>query len=339
MMPFAAPRKMVENGGRFNAQPAPDTKDCPKDALMPTDVLPTEPCLPKWLLAVPPARPVLIAGPTASGKSGLALALARAQGRAVVNADALQVYDNWRVLTARPSVEETAQAPHFLYGHIGATQSYSVGHWLRDLADILASQQPVVIVGGTGLYFSALTAGLVDIPAIAPEVRAQSAARHAEIGLAGMVADLDAATAAQIDTANPARVLRAWEVLQATGRGLAAWQADTGAPLLALGSSCALVLQPQPDWLAARIDARFDHMIANGALDEARAALQHWEPNQPSAKAIGAPELVAHLRGDIPLSEAIARAKLASRQYAKRQRTWFRSRMKDWHPLDPETLT
>ena len=306
---------------------------------MPIDVLPTEPCLPEWLLAVPPARPVLIAGPTASGKSGLALALARAQGRAVVNADALQVYSNWRVLTARPSVEETAQAPHFLYGHIGATQSYSVGHWLRDLADILASQQPVVIVGGTGLYFSALTAGLVDIPAIAPEVRAQSAARHAEIGLAGMVADLDAATAAQIDTANPARVLRAWEVLHATGRGLAAWQADTGAPLLALGSSCALVLQPQPDWLAARIDARFDHMIANGALDEARAALQDWEPNQPSAKAIGAPELVAHLRGDIPLSEAIARAKLASRQYAKRQRTWFRSRMKDWRPLDPETLT
>ena len=120
---------------------------------MPIDVLPTDPQIPKWLHAVPPTRPVLIAGPTASGKSGLALALARAQGRAVVNADALQVYSNWRILTARPSIEETAQAPHFLYGHIAATQSYSVGQWLRDLADILASKQPVVIVGGTGLYF------------------------------------------------------------------------------------------------------------------------------------------------------------------------------------------
>lgn len=276
--------------------------------------------------------PVLIAGPTASGKSALAMELAARDGRVIVNADALQVYGCWRLLTARPSPEEERSLPHALYGHIGQDQPYSVGHWLRDLRGLMS--QPVVIVGGTGLYFLGLTEGLADVPDIPPEVRvAGDALRAAD--LPAMVADLDAETAARIDLANPARVQRAWEVLRATGRGLAAWQADTPAPLMPRAAVEALVLRPEVDWLNARIDRRFDQMMAMGALEEARAALGWWNPTLPAARAIGAPELIAHLRGELPLPAAIDAAKLASRQYAKRQRTWFRSRMRDWVSLVP----
>ncbi len=288
-----------------------------------------------WIGAVDPARPVLIAGPTASGKSALALALARRQGRAVVNADALQVYARWRILTARPSPEEEAQVPHRLYGMVGRDEAWSVGHWLRAVADLLAEDPRPVIVGGTGLYFTALTEGLAEIPAVPLALRAEADRRMAARGVAALAAELDAETRARIDTRNPARVQRAWEVLQATGRGLAGWQAATGAPLIPPGAAQAVVLRPPRDWLAARIDARFDAMIAAGALDEVRGELPFWRPNAPSARAIGAPELVAHLRGEVPLADAIAAAKAASRQYAKRQRTWFRNRMRDWPGLDP----
>ncbi|MDQ2068022.1 tRNA (adenosine(37)-N6)-dimethylallyltransferase MiaA [Xinfangfangia sp. CPCC 101601] len=275
-------------------------------------------------------RPVLIAGPTASGKSALALELAARDGRTVVNADALQVYDNWRILTARPSVADEASALHALYGHIARDAEWSVGHWLRAVLPLLS--RPVVIVGGTGLYFTALTEGLADIPAVPAEIRSKGdALRQADFP--AMVAALDAPTAARTDLANPARVQRAWEVLQATGRGLAAWQADTPAPALALPKAEALVLRPEVDWLNRRIDQRFDAMIAGGALDEVRAELPYWAPERPSSRAIGAPELVAHLRGESDLDEAIRAGKLASRQYAKRQRTWFRSRMEDWQDI------
>lgn len=272
--------------------------------------------------------PVLVAGPTASGKSALAMELAARDGRVVVNADALQVYDCWRVLTARPSVADEAAVPHALYGHVGRDEAWSVGHWLRAAAPLL--ERPVVIVGGTGLYFSALTEGLAEVPDIPPEVRAEADQRRAAGGLAGMLAELDAATAARIDRANGARVQRAWEVLRATGRGLADWQRQTGAPILPLAAAEALVIRPDVAWLDARIERRFDMMMAEGALEEVRAELPFWQPARPSARAIGAPELVAHLRGEIGLDAAVASAKLASRRYAKRQRTWFRNRMKLW---------
>ncbi len=275
--------------------------------------------------------PVLIAGPTASGKSALALALAARDGRVIVNADALQVYDCWRVLTARPSQADEAALPHALYGHVGRDQAYSVGHWLREVQPILP--RPVVIVGGTGLYLSALTQGLVDIPATPPEVRAKADARRAAHGIAALLGDLDAATTARIDTANPARVQRAWEVLRSTGRGLAAWQADTGPALLPLAEAQAWVIRPDVTWLDARIARRFAAMLAEGALDEAAAQLPGWDPGRAASKAIGAPELIAHLRGELPLAEATAAATLASRQYAKRQRTWFRSQMKAWRDI------
>ena len=277
--------------------------------------------------------PVLIAGPTASGKSALALALAQRDGRVIVNADALQVYARWRILTARPSLAEEGAAEHRLYGHIGRDVSYSVGHWLREVAAVLADSPPLVIVGGTGLYLSALTEGLADIPVTPAHVRAAADLRMANLGIAAVLADLDAATAARIDRANPARVQRAWEVLQTTGRGLADWQGATGPALVPLVDAEAMVLRPAVDWLNTRIDQRFDGMITSGALDEVAAELPFWDPRQPSSRAIGAPELVSHLRGETDLSTAIGAAKLASRQYAKRQRTWLRNRMKAWREV------
>jgi tRNA dimethylallyltransferase len=272
--------------------------------------------------------PVLIAGPTASGKSALAMELAARDGRTVVNADALQVYSNWRILTARPTVAEEAALSHALYGHIPRDAPYSVGHWLRDVVPLLS--RPVVIVGGTGLYLSALTEGLADIPPTPPQIREQADRLRASEGLAALLAGLDPATAARIDRRNPARVQRAWEVLRATGRGLADWQADTPAPRVPLSSAEPLVIRPDVAWLNTRIDRRFDAMIAAGALEEACTELPHWDPARPSARAIGAPELIAHLKGETDLPTAIAAAKLASHQYAKRQRTWFRSRMGGW---------
>ncbi|OYU40278.1 MAG: tRNA (adenosine(37)-N6)-dimethylallyltransferase MiaA [Pseudorhodobacter sp. PARRP1] len=275
--------------------------------------------------------PVLLAGPTASGKSAFAMELAARDGRVVVNADALQVYDCWRVLSARPSAADEAAADHALYGHVARDQAYSVGHWLREARGLL--DRPVVIVGGTGLYFSALTEGLSEIPATPPEVRARADGRLADEGIAALLAELDAVTAARIDTLNPARVQRAWEVQASTGRGLAAWQDATGPAALPLPRAEALVIRPDVGWLDARIARRFAAMLREGALDEVRAALPHWDPVQPWAKAIGAPELVAHLRGQISLAEAADAATLASRQYAKRQRTWLRSRMKAWREI------
>ena len=271
--------------------------------------------------------PVLIAGPTASGKSGLAMEIAARDGRVVINADALQVYGCWRVLTARPSVADEALVPHALYGHVGHDQPYSVGHWLRETCALL--DRPVVIVGGTGLYFRALTEGLAEVPPVPAAVRAAgNALRAGDFG--AMVAALDPPTAARIDLANGARVQRAWEVLQATGRGLADWQAATPAPALPLVQAEALVLRPDVDRLNARIDARFDAMMRRGALDEVGAALSSWNPDLASSRAIGAASLVAHLRGDILREDAVASAKQASRAYAKRQRTWLRARMRDW---------
>ncbi|MFN7225244.1 MAG: tRNA (adenosine(37)-N6)-dimethylallyltransferase MiaA [Paracoccaceae bacterium] len=284
----------------------------------------------KRLADVSREAPVLIAGPTASGKSTLAMSLAARDGRVIVNADALQVYGCWRLLTARPSVADEAALPHALYGHVDRNAPYSVGHWLREVQAWLA--QPVVIVGGTGLYFRALTEGLAEVPDIPAHVRAEAdALRIADLG--AMRAALDPQTAARIDLANPARVQRAWEVLRATGRGLVAWQQATPAPLVPMHRAEALVLRPDVDWLNLRIGNRFDQMMADGALGEVRTEFPFWQADRPSARAIGAPELMAHLRGEIGLDAAVALAKVASRQYAKRQRTWLRSHMRDWSDI------
>ena len=281
------------------------------------------------MIEIHPSRPVLIAGPTASGKSALALTIAERQGGVIVNADALQVFDGWRVLTARPDDADLARAPHRLYGHVPFDAPYSVGDWLRDLTPLLDGARPI-IVGGTGLYFAALTEGLAEIPPTPPAIRAEGDAMPLPV----LLDALDPATAARIDRANRARVQRAWEVLQTTGRPLADWQDATPPPLLPLAQATAIAIDAPKDWLTPRIARRFETMLAGGALDEARAMLPRWDAAHPSSKAIGAPELIAHLQGHLTLDQARDAAVIATRQYAKRQRTWARKRMRDWHWLD-----
>jgi len=285
------------------------------------------------LSAIPADRPVLIAGPTASGKSALALRVAERDGRQIVNADALQVFDNWRVLTARPSKDEEARAPHRLYGHLPADASYSVGDWLRDLAPLLRVPTPPVIVGGTGLYFSALTEGLANIPPVSADIRRDGEERLKSGGLDALLHDLDRETCSRIDQSNPARVLRAWEVLRAT------WQDRTAPPLLPLSDCHPIVIDAPRDWLSPRIARRFSAMLATGALEEARHNLDGWDPARQSARAIGAADLIAHLNGALTLEAAADRAVIATRQYAKRQRTWLRARMADWHWVSAEALS
>ncbi|AGT08983.1 tRNA (adenosine(37)-N6)-dimethylallyltransferase MiaA [Paracoccus aminophilus] len=280
-----------------------------------------------------PDRTVIIAGPTASGKSALALAIAEAQGGVIVNADALQIWSCWRVLTARPGPSDEARAPHRLYGHVTPGRSYSVGDWLAEVAALRDQGARLIIAGGTGLYLSTLTRGLAVIPPVPAEIRAKADALLAEGGLAQMVAELDGDSRARIDVQNPARVQRAWEVLQATGRGIAAWQAETPPPLIAPESAHCLVMEADRDWLADRIALRFRQMMAAGALDEVRAVLPAWDPRAQWSKAIGAPELVAHLQGKLSLDEAVERAIISTRQYAKSQRIWFRGRMRDWQAI------
>lgn len=284
------------------------------------------------------SRPCLLAGPTASGKSGLALEAAESSGALIVNADALQVYDGWQVLTARPSDADCARADHVLYGSVGMDRVHSVGAWLDDMAAVLAANpgRPVILVGGTGLYFTALTEGLATIPAVPTEVRAAHDRLVAEGGFAAVVAELqrdDPVTAARIRLDNPRRVQRAWEVLRATGRGLSAWQGDPTAPLLPRASCNAYLLSPDRDVLAGRIARRFDAMLDAGALDEVAANLPHWDDTLPAYRAIGAAELRDHLLGRLSREAAVERAVIATRQYAKRQRSWFRARMKDWHNI------
>jgi tRNA dimethylallyltransferase len=256
-----------------------------------------------------PDKPVLLAGPTASGKSSLAMEIAQKQGGVIVNADASQIYDCWRVVTARPSRADEQRLPHRLYGHVAYDAQYSAGHWLREVKSLLEGSERPIIVGGTGLYFSTLTEGLAEIPPTPDEIRA---------------------TAARIDLNNRARVQRAWEVLQASGRSLADWQDDTPAPVLPIGTCSALVMDSPKDWLEPRIRQRFDQMLEQGALEEVEAMRDRYDPRLPSCKAIGVPELMGYIRGELTLEAAREQAAIATRRYAKRQRSWFRSRMKDW---------
>ena len=284
--------------------------------------------------------PILIAGPTASGKSALALELAQAHDGVIINADALQVYGLWRVLTARPSKADEARAPHRLYGHVPPDQTYSVGTWLRDLKEVLEtanrnSQRPIII-GGTGLYFTALTQGLAEIPPVPAEIRARGDLLRAKGAAAfGALEREDPVTWARIDRQNPARLQRAWEVLQATGRSLSDWQSDAAPPLVPLDRAVPICLEVDPDGLGARIDQRFDLMLAEGALEECQTWIDRGlSMTLPSAKALGAQEVIDYLEGRRNLSAARDLATIATRQFAKRQRTWFRSKMGDWQKLD-----
>ncbi|NOD63534.1 MULTISPECIES: tRNA (adenosine(37)-N6)-dimethylallyltransferase MiaA [unclassified Ruegeria] len=280
---------------------------------------------------VPDDKPVLIAGPTASGKSALALEVAERFGGVIVNADASQVYDCWRVVSARPSEEEEARAPHRLYGHIAYDQDYSTGHWLREVTPLLNGAQRPIIVGGTGLYFTALTEGMAQIPTTPAEIRAEAD----QISLPELITGVDDETLAGLDVQNRARVQRAWEVQRATGRSLLSWQSDTPPPVLNLKDTVPIVLDVDKAWLLARIERRFDQMLEQGAIEEVRAMLDRFDPNLPACKAIGVPELRAYLSGSMTLDQARDRATIATRQFAKRQRTWFRARMKAWNQIDP----
>jgi tRNA dimethylallyltransferase len=288
-------------------------------------------------------RPVILAGPTASGKSALALALAERDGGCVINADASQVYACWRVLTARPDDADLARAPHRLYGHVGCAARYSAGAWLREVADEISAakrrgQRPI-IVGGTGLYLTILTEGMADIPEIPAEIRARSddLLRAGRIDvLLDDLARLDPTTLARLDRRNPMRVQRAWDVAVATGRGLSEWHRRTSAPLLPSDTAVCIVVDPPISVINNSIQQRFSLMLEQGALDECRRYLDGGLPmDTPAARVLGAQPLMAHLQGEVSLADARDAAVVATRQFAKRQRTWFRNRMPAWPRIDP----
>lgn len=280
---------------------------------------------------------VLIMGPTASGKSALALALAERIGGEIVNADSMQVYRDFRILSARPSPEEEARAPHHLYGHVDAAEPYSTGRWLADalaaIAAIRARGATPILVGGTGLYFKALTQGLADMPGADPETRALLRERAEKEGAPALHAELalrDPVTAARLEPNDAPRILRALEVLETAGESISALQANTK-PALRADEWRSLALTPDRDQLYAAINARFDVMLASGALDEVRAfAARNLDPALPAMKAHGAPALSAHLRGELSLADAADTAKRDTRRYAKRQFTWIAGQMPDW---------
>lgn len=287
---------------------------------------------------------ILIAGPTASGKSALALDLAEDIGGTVINADSMQVYDALRILTARPSREDEGRVPHLLYGHVPIREAYSVGRWLADvevaLAEVRAAGRLPIVTGGTGLYFKALTEGLSPIPEVPEDIRSAVRARLVEEGAETLHSELtqrDPETGRRVPPSDPQRIVRALEVIEFTGRSLADWQREPAAPaLIEPGGARRIVLWPDRDWLRARIDMRFEAMLAAGALDEVRAVMEmNLDPDLPGYRAHGLRPLIAHLRGEIGLDEAGERTKAETRQYAKRQFTWFRHQMPDWERVVP----
>ncbi len=278
---------------------------------------------------------ILITGPTASGKSALALELARRHGGAVVNADSMQVYDTLRLLTARPSEDEMEGIPHHLYGHVPAGAAYSTGDWLREVSELLqrlkAEGTLPVIVGGTGLYFKALTGGLSDMPPVPAEIREDLRRRLAEEGTAALYALLerdDPTTAAKLNPQDGQRILRALEVVAATGRSISEFQGKAGPMIVDPGRARKLVVLPERDILYSRIDRRFSTMLESGAVEEVEALLALDLPSEmPVMKAIGVSQIAAMLKGEMSREEVIEKASAATRQYAKRQMTWFRNQM------------
>ncbi len=283
-------------------------------------------------------KAILIAGPTASGKSAAALALAERLGGAVINADSMQVYRELAVLTARPGAADLARAPHRLYGTVPAAEAYSVGSWLADAARAISQAQGQglvpILIGGTGLYFKALTEGLAAIPDVPPEIRDYWRQRAEQLGAEGLHRELaarDPAMAARLRPTDPQRIARALEVIDATSVSLSEWHGTATAPVLAPEHVLKLVVAPEREPLYAAIDARFDTMIEQGALDEVRALLVlGLDDSLPAMRAHGVRELGAYLSRQTSLEEASAKAKTETRRYAKRQMTWLRKFMTDW---------
>lgn len=287
---------------------------------------------------------ILIAGPTASGKSALAMTLAEKLGGIVINADSMQVYRDLRIITARPSAEDERRVPHRLYGHVDAAENFSVGRWCEEAAAALAVTQrtgrTAILVGGTGLYFSTLTRGLAAVPPIPAEIREQVRARLTNDGVAALHAELkwrDPAAAARLMPGDRARITRALEVVLATGRSLLDWHDDNKPPGLDAAQAAKVFLMPDRDGLLRHIDARFDAMMASGALDEVRAlAARQLDPALPAMKAHGVPWLIRHLAGEITLDRAVEEAKRDTRQYTKRQATWFRNQLPEFAWVEPQ---
>ena len=291
-------------------------------------------------------RPILIAGPTASGKSGLALRLAEHLGGVVINADSMQVYRELRILTARPGPEEEARVPHALYGFVPGSESYSAGRYAADVARVLEDARREgsrpIIVGGTGLYFKTLTEGLSPIPAVSEDVRSRWRTAAADKGAAHLHAELavrDEEMAGRLAPGDTQRVVRALEVIDDTGMSLAEWQRLPRQPVLDLTATIPLVVDIDRDVLADRIEARFEQMLDEGGLEEVRQLkAAGLGPKLPVMLALGVVPLVRHLGGELSLEEAIVAGKAETRQYAKRQRTWMRSNMIAWKPVTTQQM-
>jgi tRNA dimethylallyltransferase len=287
---------------------------------------------------------VLIAGPTASGKSALALALARKTGGVVINTDSMQVYRDLKVITARPTSDEELEVPHRLYGHVDAAVNFSAGAWVADAATVLkevrAQNRLPIFVGGSGLYFKALTRGLSAVPPVPAEIREAVRARLERDGVEALHAELarrDPVSAERLKPRDRTRIARALEVIEATSRSLADWHREGLPPLLLAGRYRALFLAPEREVLYARIDARFEAMLKQGALEEVAAlAGRKLDPLLPAMKAHGVPALIRHLRGEISLVEASEIGRADTRHYAKRQFTWFRHQLPEFEWVKPE---
>jgi tRNA dimethylallyltransferase len=289
-------------------------------------------------MPAPSHIPILLAGPTASGKSALAMRIAEAVGGVVINADAIQVYRELRILSARPTREDEARVPHWLYGHVPAAEAYSVGRYVKDVAAALdrARTQGLrpILTGGTGLYFKALIEGLSPVPEIAAEVRAhwRAEAQHAGAAvLHAILSERDPEMARRLAPADTQRVTRALEVLDSTGRSLSQWQRLQGQPLAGMSHSVRLVMTIERADLLRRCDARFDAMVQTGAIGEVQGLLERLDPALPAMGALGVAPLAAHLAGKATLEDAMARAKLDTRQYVKRQLTWLKRNMITWN--------
>ena len=287
---------------------------------------------------------MLIAGPTASGKSALALALAETTGGVVINTDSMQVYRDLHIITARPTLQEEARAPHRLYGHVDATVNCSAGHWVNDAAAVLAEcraqHRLPIFAGGSGLYFKALTRGLSAVPPVPAEIRERVRARLERHGVEALHAELghrDPASAERLKPRDRTRIARALEVIEATGRSLTDWHSDGLPPLLPQGTYRSVFLAPERDALYARIDARFDTMLSAGALQEVVSlGARKLDPLLPAMKAHGVPALLRHLNGEISLEQAAEIGRADTRRYAKRQFTWFRHQLPEFEWVAPE---